>query len=325
MSYETVHHNSAVPSEMSRFDRLVSIFQRAEYKVFLSLNLLNALQNGVFTVGILILCYIDAFQISRHQLKVAKFVTLLTYLAQLQAPLSFFGSFYTQVQNNLVDAERMLDLFKEEPTIVDSEDAEPLDHCEGKITVENVHFAYHKRKPALKGISFEVLPGTSTAIVGESGSGKSTLFKLLFRFYDVNSGSIKMDGVDVRKITVASHRSHFGIVPQDTILFNDTIMYNLLYSRPGATEEEVHAACKAASIHERIMAFPAGYETSVGDRGLKLSGGEKQRISIARTFLRSPQILLLDEATASLDSTTERQIQEALELVSKGRTTITIA
>ncbi|OTA92432.1 hypothetical protein M434DRAFT_21883 [Hypoxylon sp. CO27-5] len=311
MSYETVHHNGAVDAETSRFQRLVSIFQHAEYNVFFSLNLLNAVQNGVFTIGILLLCYFDAFQISKHQQRVANFVTLLTYLAQLQAPLNFFGSFYTQVQNNLVDAERMLDL--------------PLRGCTGRVTVEDIHFAYDARKPALKGVSFDLLPGTSTAIVGESGSGKSTILKLLFRFYDVQSGSIKVDGVDIRDITVADLRSHFGIVPQDTILFNDTLMYNLIYSKPNATEEEVYSACKAASIHDKILNFPAGYETTVGERGLKLSGGEKQRVSIARTFLRSPQILMLDEATASLDSQTERQIQEALELVSKGRTTITIA
>lgn len=163
---------------------------------------------------------------------------------------------------------------------MDREDAKPLEHCVGRVTVEDVHFAYHAQKPALNGISFAVPPGTSTAIVGESGSGKSTIFKLLFRFYDVGSGSIKIDGVDIRDITVADLRSHFGIVPQDTILFNDTLMYNLMYSKPDATEEDVYAACRAASIHDRIMAFPAGYETTVGERGLKLSGGEKQRVTI---------------------------------------------
>ncbi|KAK8013420.1 hypothetical protein PG991_009013 [Apiospora marii] len=326
ISYETVHHNGAIGAEMTRFRKLMAFFQGAEYKVFFSLNLLNAVQNIVFTIGILILCYLDAFQISQSRQKVARFVTLLTYLAQLQAPLSFFGSFYTQVQNNLVDAERMLDWqFDEQPTIVDKPGSKPLVRCQGHIRFQDVDFAYDARKPALRGVSFEVAPGTATAIVGESGSGKSTILKLLFRFYDVDKGSIKIDAVDSRDITVEDLRRHFGIVPQDTVLFNDTLMYNIMYAKPEATEEEVYAACRAANIHDKILSFPEGYETSVGERGLKLSGGEKQRVSIARTFLRSPQILLLDEATASLDSQTERQIQEALELVSKGRTTITIA
>ncbi|KAI1176304.1 P-loop containing nucleoside triphosphate hydrolase protein [Nemania sp. FL0916] len=325
MSYETVHHNSAVKTEMSRFQQLVSVFQKAEFKVLFSLNLLNAVQNGVFTIGVLVLCYLNAFQISQHQAKVASFVTLLTYLAQLQAPLNFFGSFYTQVQNNLVDAERMLDLFKEETTIIESPNAKPLTQCSGSISFQTVGFSYAKERRALDRVDFTVPPGTSAAIVGESGSGKSTILKLLFRFYDCDAGTVAVDGVDVKDITIASLRSHFGIVPQDTILFHETIMYNLIYARPDTTEEEVYEACRFASIHDKILSFPQGYATIVGERGLKLSGGEKQRISIARAILRRPKILLLDEATASLDSSTERQIQEALEKVSQGRTTITIA
>ncbi|KAI1120237.1 P-loop containing nucleoside triphosphate hydrolase protein [Nemania abortiva] len=325
MSYETVHHNSAVQTELSRFQRLVSVFQGAEFKVLFSLNLLNALQNGVFTIGVLVLCYLNAFQISQHQTKVANFVTLLTYLAQLQAPLNFFGSFYTQVQNNLVDAERMLDLFKQETTVIEKPNAKSLTQCSGSLSFQTVDFSYAKKNRALHRISFTVPPGTSTAIVGESGSGKSTILKLLFRFYDCNAGTITIDGVDIKDITVASLRSHFGIVPQDTILFHETIMYNLIYARLDATEDEVYEACRAASIHDKILSFPQGYATVVGERGLKLSGGEKQRISIARAILRRPKILLLDEATASLDSSTERQIQEALEKVSQGRTTIAIA
>jgi len=325
LSYETVHHSGAVTMEISRYAKLISFFQKSEYNVFLSLNLLNAAQNGVFTLGTLLVCYLNAYQISMNMQQVAMFVTLLTYLAQLQAPLNFFGSFYTQVQNNLVDAERMLELFEQKPTVVDSEDAVDVSKCNGGISFLNVSFAYNGQHSALQNVSFEVLPGTSTAIVGESGSGKSTILKLLFRFYDINDGSIKLDGLDTREMRIESLRSHMGVVPQDTILFNDTLMYNLLYSKPNASEEDVYKACMAASIHHQILSFPDEYSTTVGERGLKLSGGERQRIAIARAFLRSPRILLLDEATASLDSETEKQIQGSLEKVSEGRTTITIA
>ncbi|RYP47128.1 hypothetical protein DL768_006771 [Monosporascus sp. mg162] len=325
LSYETVQHSGALSMEVSRYERLISHFQKAEYSVFFSLNLLNSVQNGVFTLGILLVCYLNAYQISTDMQNVAMFVTLLTYLAQLQAPLNFFGSFYTQVQNNLVDAERMLELFNEKPSITDSEDAVNINTCDGKISFSNVSFAYDGQHPALQNVSFDVPPGTSVAIVGESGSGKSTILKLLFRFYDIADGQIKLDGLDIREISMESLRSQIGVVPQDTILFNDTLMYNLLYSKPEASKEEVFEACRSASIHDKILDFPNGYLTTVGERGLKLSGGERQRIAIARAFLRSPRILLLDEATASLDSETERQIQGSLEKVSAGRTTITIA
>ncbi|KAI0401583.1 P-loop containing nucleoside triphosphate hydrolase protein [Xylaria palmicola] len=325
LSYETVHHSGAVPMEISRYEGLISHFQKAEYHVFFSLNVLNAVQNGVFTLGTLLVCYLNAYQISVDLQKVAMFVTLITYLAQLQAPLSFFGSFYTQVQNNLVDAERMLELFDEKADVTDREGAVDVDICNGGISFRNVSFAYNGRNTALHDVSFKVPPGTSTAIVGESGSGKSTILKLLFRFYDANHGQIKMDSLNIRDIRIDSLRSHIGVVPQDTILFNDTLMYNLLYANPRASQEQVYDACRAASIHHRILNLPQGYSTMVGERGLKLSGGERQRIAIARAFLRSPRILLLDEATSSLDSETERQIQGSLEKVSEGRTTITIA
>ncbi|KAI0419768.1 ABC heavy metal transporter [Xylaria grammica] len=325
LSYETVHHSGAVQMEMSRYENLIAFFQKAEYDVFFSLNVLNAVQNGVFTLGTLLVCYLSAYQISADMQNVAVFVTLITYIAQLQAPLNFFGSFYTQVQNNLVDAERMLELFEEKPQVTDREGAVDVEACHGEITFSNVSFAYSGRSRALNGVSFSVPSGTSTAIVGESGGGKSTILKLLFRFYDITEGDIRLDGTDIRDIRINSLRRHIGVVPQDTILFNDTVMYNLLYANPQASQSSVYAACEAASIHSRIMSLPHGYDTKVGERGLKLSGGERQRIAIARAFLRSPRILLLDEATSSLDSDTERQVQNALEKVSEGRTTIIIA
>ncbi|KAI0531729.1 ABC heavy metal transporter [Xylaria digitata] len=326
LSYEMVHHSGAIHTEINRYEGLMRPYQKAEYRVLFSLNLLNAVQNGIFTLGTLLLCYLNTFQISADLRQVPMFVTLLTYLAQLQAPLNFFGSFYTQVQNNLVDAERMLELFKEQPTVTDKLNAININSCDGKVSFSNVSFTYSGHQtPSLRDLSFDILPGSSTAIVGESGSGKSTIFKLLFRFYDVRAGSIKIDGLDIRDMQMESLRSHIGVVPQDIILFNDSLMNNLRYSRPEALNEEIYEACRASSIHGKILDLPAGYSTIVGERGLKLSGGERQRIAMARAFLRSPRILMLDEATSSLDSATEKLIQESLEKVSKGKTTITIA
>ncbi|RYC63395.1 hypothetical protein CHU98_g2823 [Xylaria longipes] len=303
----------------------VITYQKAERLVQLSLNFLNLTQSSIFTLGVAMIVVVSAYKIAHGQQSVSDFVSLITYFAQLQAPLNFFGTFYTMLQNNLIEAERMLELFNETSGVIEKPNAKDLSSPQGEIKFNDVTFAYQDKQPVLHGISFTVAPGTKTAIVGESGSGKSTCLKLLFRFYDVADGSVTVDGHDVRDLKIDGLRRHIGVVPQDTVLFNATIMYNLLYADAKATEADVYEACKAANIHERIMAFPDQYNTKVGERGLKLSGGERQRIAIARAILKNARILLLDEATASLDSHTERQIQEALERVTAGRTTVTIA
>ncbi|KAI0509095.1 hypothetical protein F5B22DRAFT_618425 [Xylaria bambusicola] len=325
MAYETVQHNCAVPAETEKYKGHVITYQKAERLVLLSLNALNLTQSSVFTVGVALIVIVSAYKIAHGQQNVSDFVSLITYFAQLQAPLNFFGTFYTMLQNNLIEAERMLELFQETSGVVEKPDAKDLPSAQGEIRFNDVTFSYQNKEPVLHGVDFTVAPGTKTALVGESGSGKSTCLKLLFRFYDVGDGSITVDGHDVRDLKIDGLRKHIGVVPQDTVLFNATIMYNLLYADRTASEADVHEACKAANIHERIMSFPDQYETKVGERGLKLSGGERQRIAIARAILKNARILLLDEATASLDSHTERQIQEALERVTAGRTTVTIA
>lgn len=325
VSYETVKYFNAEQYEFGRYRGAVTDFQDAEYTVLMSLNLMNTCQNTVFTLGLLIACFVAAFQVAQGQRSVGKFVNLLTYMAQMQAPLNFFGTFYKSMQSALINSERMLELFREQPTVVDGPLARELPKCNGDIKFENVEFSYDVRKPALNGLSFHCPPGTTTALVGESGGGKSTVFRLLFRFYNATAGKILVDGNRVDHITIDSLRRHIGVVPQDTVLFNETLMYNLKYANPSVTDEDVYAACRAASIHDRILTFPDGYQTKVGERGLRLSGGEKQRVAIARTILKSPRIILLDEATAALDTETEEHIQGALSTLSKGRTMLIIA
>lgn len=324
-SYETVKYFNAEDYEFDRYRKAVSAFQKMEYKVTVSLNVLNISQNMVFMTGLLATSLLSAYQVTIGKRKVGDFVILLTYMAQLQQPLNFFGTFYRSVQSAMISGERLLELFKEQPTVVDDFGATKMPSCEGQITFKNVKFSYDQRKPALEDLSFTCRPGTTTAFVGESGGGKSTVFRLLFRFYNTQDGSIQVDGNDVKGITIDSLRQHIGVVPQDTVLFNETLMYNLKYANQNATDAEVHAACRAASIHDKIMAFPDKYETKVGERGLRLSGGEKQRVAIARTIIKNPRIIMLDEATAALDSTTEQNIQEALTTLSEGRTMLVIA
>jgi len=326
VSYESVKYFNAEIREFERYRDAVNKYLNAEYHVYLSLNFMNITQNLVFTAGLMITCFIAAYQVSIGQLKVGKFVALLTYMSQLQGPLNFFGTFYRMIQSAMINAERMLELFKEKATVIDSPTAKELPLCDGGINFENVFFSYDVRKPALQGLDFYCPPGTTTALVGESGGGKSTVFRLLYRFYNANSGVIKVDDHDIAKdVTVNSLRSHIGVVPQDTVLFNETLMYNLKYANPDANDDDVYHACQAASIHDRILTFPDGYQTKVGERGLRLSGGEKQRVAIARAILKNPRIILLDEATAALDTETEEHIQEALLTLAVGRTMLIIA
>lgn len=325
VSYETVKYFNAETYEFDRYRNAVKKFQTAEYTVMFSLNIMNISQNLVFMCGLLISCFIAAYQVTTKQRKVGDFVMLLTYMAQLQQPLNFFGTFYRMIQSSMINSERMLELFKEKPTVIDKPEATTLPSCQGDIRFNEVEFSYDERKPALRGVNFHCPPGTTNAFVGESGGGKSTVFRLLFRFYNIQGGHIQLDGHDVEDITIDSLRRHIGVVPQDTVLFNESVMYNLKYANPDATDEQVFAACTAASIHEKIIGFPDGYQTKVGERGLRLSGGEKQRIAIARTILKNPRIIMLDEATAALDTETEEHIQDALTTLGEGRTMLIIA
>lgn len=325
ISYETVKYFNAERYEFERYRKAVKKYQHAEYRVSISLNLMNIAQNATFMAGLLVVSFIAAYQVTAGQRRVGDFVTLLSYMAQLQGPLNFFGTFYRMIQSAMINSERMLELFKEQSTVFDEPHAKVMPTCEGDISFSGVEFAYDERKPALRGLDFRCIAGTTTAFVGESGGGKSTIFRLLYRFYNVNAGRIQIDGNDVQDVTIDSVRSHIGIVPQDTVLFNETLMYNLKYANQDATDEDVFAACRAASIHDRILTFPDGYLTKVGERGLRLSGGEKQRVAIARTILKNPRIIMLDEATAALDTETEQNIQDALDTLGHGRTMLVIA
>lgn len=325
ISYETVKYFNAEEFEFKRYGDAIKNFQVAEAKVTWSVSTMNICQSLVFMTGMLIVMMLGAYQVSIGQRKVGEFVALMTFLNQLQGPLNFFGTFYRTVQQSMISGERLLELFKQRPTVVDRPDAKPVTKCDGHIEFSKVQFSYDVRREALRDLTFTCQPGTTTALVGESGGGKSTLFRLLYRYFNITNGAIKIDGQDIKDVTIDSVRRHIGVVPQDTILFNDTLMYNLRYANQNATEEDIIAACQAASIHERIMSFPDGYYTKVGERGLRLSGGEKQRVAIARTLLKNPKIIMLDEATSALDTQTEQEIQSRLAKIGQGRTLLIIA
>jgi ATP-binding cassette subfamily B protein len=300
-------------------------YEKASIQSQTSLALLNVGQAMIISLGLTAVMLMTASGIVSGALTIGTFVMANTYLMQLYQPLGFFGFVYREIKQALIDMEKMFDLMSEDPQVADTSDAKPLTASGGEVGFEDVHFGYDGRRPILKGVSFQIPAGKTVAVVGPSGSGKSTIGRLLYRFYDVEGGSIRIDGQDIREVTQDSLRACIGVVPQDTVLFNETIYYNIAYGKPNATPAEIEHAARMAHVHDFIMAMPDGYQTLVGERGLKLSGGEKQRVAIARTVIKDPAILLLDEATSALDSHTEQEIQKNLREISRGRTTLCIA
>ncbi|MCV3738481.1 ABC transporter ATP-binding protein/permease [Rhizobium sp. TRM96647] len=325
LNFETVKYFGNEEMEAKRFDQSMERYERAATQVWTSLGWLNFGQALIFGVGTAIMMVMSAMAVQRGEQTIGDFVFVNAMLIQLSIPLNFIGFVYREIRQGLTDIEQMFDLLEVEAEVEDRPDARPLAIGSGAIAFRDVHFAYDPARPILKGVSFEVPAGKTVAVVGPSGAGKSTLSRLLYRFYDIQQGSITIDGQDVRDVTQKSLRAEIGMVPQDTVLFNDTIAYNIRYGRPSATDEEVKAAADIAQISGFIDHLPGGFKAMVGERGLKLSGGEKQRVAIARTILKSPPILILDEATSALDTRTEQEIQAALDLVSKNRTTLVIA
>ncbi len=325
LNYETVKYFVAEARETRRYDRSMERYEDASVKAYTSLAVLNAGQAAIFTVGLSVAMVMVVYGIRAGTHTVGDFVMINAMMIQLYQPLNFMGMVYREIKQAVTDIEIMFSILGRDPEIKDKPGAAPLAVEKGAIRFENVAFAYEPARPILKDLSFEVPAGRTVAIVGPSGAGKSTLSRLLFRFYDVTGGRITIDGQDLRDVSQQSLRSAIGIVPQDTVLFNDTIRYNIRYGRWDANDAEVEEAARLAQIDAFIRMSPKGYETEVGERGLKLSGGEKQRVAIARTILKAPPILVLDEATSALDSHTEKEIQDALERVSKNRTTLVIA
>ena len=325
LNFETVKYFNAEEREAARYDVAMQRYEVAAVKTGQSLSFLNAGQSFIITSGLVIVMIMAARGVQAGLLTVGDFVMVNAYMIQITMPLNFLGTVYREIRQALVDMGQMFGLLGQPAEVVDRPGARPLEVKGGEIVFDNVQFAYDPARPILKGISLRVGPGQKIALVGPSGSGKSTIGRLLFRFYDVTGGSIRIDGQDLRDVQQTSLHGAIGVVPQDTVLFNDTVYYNIAYGRAGATEAEVHAAARAARIHDFIVSLPEGYATTVGERGLKLSGGEKQRVGIARTLLKNPPILILDEATSALDTQTEQSIQESLSEMGQGRSVITIA
>lgn len=325
LNFETVKYFGNEKMEAARFDRAMARYEQAAIRIWTSLAWLNIGQSVIFTIGMAVCMAMSGAAVMRGEQSLGDFVLINALLMQLSVPLNFIGFVYREIKQGLIDIEAMFGLLDVKPEIVDAADAKTLVVKNATVRFEDVTFDYEPARAIIKGISFEVPGGRTIAIVGPSGAGKSTISRLLFRFYDATGGRILIDGQDVRAVTQESLRAAIGMVPQDTVLFNDTIAYNIRYGRPGASDEEVAAAAQTAQIADFIASLPDGYRTEVGERGLKLSGGEKQRVAIARTVLKAPPILILDEATSALDIHTEREIQAALDRVSRDRTTLIIA
>jgi ATP-binding cassette subfamily B protein len=325
LNFETVKYFGNEQMEARRYDASMERYEKAATETYTSLAWLNMGQAVIFTVGMTTCMVMAAREVASGTATIGEFVLINALLIQLSIPLNFIGLIYREIRQGIADIEAMFRLLDQPAEIVDAPDARQLAVTGGTVTFEDVHFGYDPDRVILSGVSFEVPAGKTVAIVGPSGAGKSTLSRLLFRFYDVTAGRVLIDGQDVRSVTQTSLRAAVGMVPQDTVLFNDTILYNIRYGRPDATDDEVAEAARQARIAQFIATLPQGYQTPVGERGLKLSGGEKQRVAIARTILKGPPILILDEATSALDTNTEREIQAELDRVSEGRTTLVIA
>ncbi|TNC52851.1 ATP-binding cassette domain-containing protein [Rubellimicrobium rubrum] len=325
LNYETVKYFNAEDREARRYDEAMGGYAEAAVKTNNSLAFLNFGQGLLMNIGLIVVMLMAARGVQAGQLSTGDFVMVNAYLIQIMTPLNFLGVMYREIRQALVDMDEMFNLLEQPAEVTDKPGARSLEVSGGEIIFDQVKFGYDPERPILKGLSFRVPPGQRVAIVGSTGAGKSTIGRLLFRFYDVTGGAIRIDGQDLRDVTQESLHARIGVVPQDTVLFNDTIGYNIAYGRNDATQAEVEAAARAAHIHDFIAGLPLGYDTQVGERGLKLSGGEKQRVGIARTLLKDPPILILDEATSALDTATESDIQGELNAMGRGRSVIVIA